>query len=88
MRAEMLFGRGSRVFGDYQVPRMLLRLKQMMGRLIRTPSDRGIIVVVEPRSDKPYFRRILASLPPGARHRLVRLDDLDAAVEDFQRRPR
>ena len=88
MRAEVLFGRGSRVFGDYQIPRMLLRLKQMMGRLIRTPADRGIIVIVEPRADKPYFRRILAALPPGARHRLVRLDDFDAAVEDFQRRAR
>ncbi|MFN2375100.1 MAG: helicase C-terminal domain-containing protein, partial [Candidatus Binatia bacterium] len=86
LRAEVLFGRGSRVFGDYQIPRMLLRLKQMMGRLIRTPTDRGIIVLVEPRADKPYFRRVLASLPPGARHHLVRLDDLDAVVEDFLRR--
>lgn len=86
LRAEVLFGRGSRVFGDYQIPRMLLRLKQMMGRLIRTPTDRGIIVLVEPRADKPYFRRVLATLPPGARHHLVRLDDLDAVVEDFQRR--
>jgi len=86
LRAEVLFGRGSRVFGDYQIPRMLLRLKQMMGRLIRTPTDRGIIVLVEPRADKPYFRRVVASLPPGARHHLVRLADLDAVVEDFQRR--
>lgn len=88
LRAEVLFGRGSRVFGDYQIPRMLLRLKQMMGRLIRTPTDRGMIVLVEPRADKPYFRRVLASLPPGARHHLVRLDDLDAVVEDFLRRSR
>jgi Rad3-related DNA helicase len=65
---------------------MLLRLKQMMGRLIRTPEDRGIIVLVEPRADKPYFRRVVASLPPGARYHLVRLDDLDATVEDFLRR--
>jgi ATP-dependent DNA helicase DinG len=86
LRAEVLFGRGSRVFGDYQIPRMLLRLKQMMGRLIRTPEDRGIIVLVEPRADKPYFRRVVASLPPGARYHLVRLDDLDATVEDFLRR--
>ena len=86
LRSQVLFGRGSRVFGDYQIPRMLLRLKQMMGRLIRTPTDRGIIVLVEPRADKPYFRRVIASLPPGARHHLVRLDDLDAVVEDFLRR--
>lgn len=86
LRAEVLFGRGSRVFSDYQIPRMLLRLKQMMGRLIRTPADRGIIVLVEPRADKPYFRRIVASLPPGAKYHLARLDDLDAVVGDFLRR--
>lgn len=82
-RAEVLFGRGSRAFSDYQLPRMLLRLKQMMGRLIRTPTDHGIIVVVEPRIDKPYFRRILESLPPGAAHQRVRLDELGLAVDDF-----
>lgn len=87
-RAEVLFGRGSRVFTEYQVPRMLLRLKQMMGRLIRTPTDRGIIVVVEPRADKPYFKRIVQSLPPGAKHRLVRLEDLDGEVAAFVRRAR
>lgn len=84
-RAEVLFGRGSRAFTDYQLPRMLLRLKQMMGRLIRTPTDRGIIVVVEPRIDKPYFRRILECLPPGAAHQRVRLDELGLAVDDFLR---
>ena len=84
-RAEVLFGRGSRAFSDYQLPRMLLRLKQMMGRLIRTPTDRGIIVIVEPRVDKPYFRRILESLPPGAAHQRVRLDELSLAVDDFLR---
>lgn len=85
-RAEVLFGRGSRVFSEYQVPRMLLRLKQMMGRLIRTPTDRGIIVLVEPRADKPYFRRVVATLPPGAKYHLVHLADLDATVEDFLKR--
>ncbi|MBI5504602.1 MAG: hypothetical protein HY899_07355 [Deltaproteobacteria bacterium] len=82
-RAEVLFGRGSRAFTDYQLPRMLLRLKQMMGRLIRTPTDYGMIVVVEPRADKPYFRRILESLPTGAAHQRVRLDELGLAVDDF-----
>ncbi|HYD56759.1 MAG TPA: helicase C-terminal domain-containing protein, partial [Burkholderiales bacterium] len=83
-----LIGRGSRVFGDYQIPRMLLRLKQMMGRLIRTPTDRGIIVIVEPRCDKPYFRRIVEALPLGARYRLVRLEDLETVVDEFVARCR
>jgi len=87
-RAELLIGRGSRVFGDYQIPRMLLRLKQMMGRLIRTPTDRGMIVIVEPRADKPYFRRIVDALPIGSRYRLVRLEDLEAAIDDFLARTR
>lgn len=81
-RSELLFGGSRRTFAEYSVPRMLLRLKQMMGRLVRTPNDRGVIVVVEPRADKPYFRRLQDALPPNARTRLVPISELDQAVRE------
>jgi Rad3-related DNA helicase len=46
---------------------MLLNLKQMVGRLIRSEDDRGLVVVVDPRRDRDYFERISAALPPGVR---------------------
>jgi ATP-dependent DNA helicase DinG len=85
-RAEVLLGNGRRAFHEYNIPRMLLRLKQMMGRLIRTPNDRGVIVLVESRADKPYFRRLADAVPPGARTRLIPASDLDMVMEEFVRR--
>jgi len=45
----------------------LLNLKQMVGRLIRAEDDRGIVVIVEGRPDRRYFRRLSEALPPGTR---------------------
>jgi ATP-dependent DNA helicase DinG len=56
--------------------KMLLNLKQMTGRLIRTEEDRGIAVIVESRPDKRYFERLSEALPPGCRVQLARPGDL------------
>jgi ATP-dependent DNA helicase DinG len=50
---------------DYQLPQAVISLKQGAGRLIRDETDRGVLVICDPRLfSKPYGRRILASLPP------------------------
>ena len=82
-RQRILQENGGNGFMDYSLPRMLLRLKQMVGRLIRTPTDRGIVVLVESRSDRRYFSRLVDALPPGAGHSLIPLAELDAAAERF-----
>ncbi len=82
-RAALIEAEGGSAFLDYTLPRMLLRLKQMMGRLIRTPMDRGIIVVVEPRADKRYFRRLLDVVPEGAPHILAPIGELEAIVSEL-----
>ncbi len=82
-RGELIEEAGGNAFGDYMLPRMLLRLKQMIGRLIRTPTDRGVVVIVDSRSDKRYFPRLQDALPPEATHRKVKFADLDAALADF-----
>jgi Rad3-related DNA helicase len=56
--------------------RMLLNLKQMTGRLIRSEEDRGIAVIVEARADKRYFPRLALALPPGCPIRVARIGDL------------
>ncbi|MEE8312629.1 MAG: helicase C-terminal domain-containing protein [Candidatus Binatia bacterium] len=82
-RGEKIERDGGNSFMHYMLPRMLLRLKQMVGRLIRTPTDRGVVIVVEPRSDRRYFRRLLDALPPGATHELVKLEDLPERLDAF-----
>jgi ATP-dependent DNA helicase DinG len=55
-----------RWFFNYAVPRGIIQFKQGFGRLIRTTTDRGIVVVLDRRIvDMGYGRSFLASLPKG-----------------------
>jgi len=64
-RIDLIRQRGGNPFNDYQLPEAVLRFRQGFGRLIRSRSDRGIVVILDPRVvRKPYGRRFLASLPP------------------------
>ena len=50
---------------DLQLPQAILQLKQGAGRLIRDETDRGVLMICDPRLySKPYGRTIRASLPP------------------------
>ena len=64
-RLESLEREGGNPFLGYQLPQAVISLKQGAGRLIRDETDRGVLVICDPRLfSKPYGRRILASLPP------------------------
>ena len=55
---------GSRAFSEVSLPRTIIALRQGVGRLVRTRSDRGVVVILDRRlSEKGYGRRILRSLP-------------------------
>ena len=56
--------------------RMLLHLKQMVGRLIRSETDRGIVVIVDARHDRGYFRRLPDALPGGTKIQIAPREDL------------
>jgi ATP-dependent DNA helicase DinG len=63
-RLEAIEANGGNAFSDYQVPQAVIRLKQGFGRLIRTKSDRGIVVLFDPRVlTKGYGRTFLEALP-------------------------
>ena len=56
---------GGNPFFDYQIPRAAISLKQGAGRLIRGESDRGLLVIADPRMiSKGYGRVFRNSLPP------------------------
>jgi len=61
---------GGNAFMDYQLPRAVIALKQGAGRLIRDETDRGALMICDPRLvDKPYGKRIWRALPPFRRTR-------------------
>jgi len=56
---------GGNPFRDEQLPQAVIALKQGVGRLIRTETDRGVLVLCDPRLlGKSYGRVFLDSLPP------------------------
>ncbi len=76
-RLDALKADGGNPFFDYQLPQAAISLKQGAGRLIRTETDRGVLMICDPRlTDKPYGRRIWRSLPPMRRTR--ELADVEA----------
>jgi ATP-dependent DNA helicase DinG len=63
-RIEALTAQGKNAFEEYQVPSAALKLRQGFGRLIRSTSDKGLVVVGDTRlHTKRYGKDFLASLP-------------------------
>ena len=56
--------------------------KQMTGRLIRSEEDRGVVVIVEGRPDRRYFRRLDEALPESNSVRVVERADLPAVLAE------
>jgi ATP-dependent DNA helicase DinG len=69
-RIEALEKKGLNGFVHHQLPEAIINLKQGAGRLIRDETDRGVLMICDPRLiSKPYGRRIWQSLPPFKRTR-------------------
>jgi ATP-dependent DNA helicase DinG len=63
-RSRFIDENGGRSFFEYNVPQAVISLKQGIGRLIRSQTDRGVIAILDPRlRTKPYGREFLNSLP-------------------------
>lgn len=64
-RLDAIRRAGGNPFRDEQLPQAVIALKQGAGRLIRTETDRGVLVLCDPRLlGKTYGRTFLESLPP------------------------
>ena len=71
-RIAQITKQGRNAFMEYQLPRAVINLKQGAGRLIRDESDRGVLMICDPRlTGKPYGKRIWQSLPPFKRTRVL-----------------
>jgi ATP-dependent DNA helicase DinG len=71
-RIEKMNAEGRNAFMEYQLPQAVITLKQGAGRLIRDETDRGVLMICDPRLlGKPYGKRIWQSLPPMRRTREI-----------------
>ncbi|MCS7239688.1 MAG: ATP-dependent DNA helicase [Candidatus Bipolaricaulota bacterium] len=81
--AEKLRAQGRSDFRELSLPLAVLKLRQGLGRLVRTPTDRGVILIADPRlTSRPYRNAFLSALPiaPDTIHSLAELDVVLHAV--------
>ena len=64
-RIEHIAETGGEPFNQYTLPAAVLRFKQGFGRLIRTSSDRGAVVVLDPRIVRRHYGRKFIDALPG-----------------------
>ncbi len=63
-RMDRIAERGGDPFREYSLPEAILKFRQGVGRLIRSQTDEGIVVILDPRiKSKWYGRQFLDSLP-------------------------
>ncbi|MHB1672808.1 MAG: ATP-dependent DNA helicase [Acidobacteriaceae bacterium] len=76
-RMKAIEADGGNAFAEYQIPSAVIALKQGFGRLIRSLSDRGVLVLLDPRLQRQRYGRVfMESLPP---YRVTqRIEDVEA----------
>ncbi len=80
-RVSRMKADGANWFGGYVLPNAILRLKQGVGRLIRTRDDRGVMAILDKRIyTKSYGRQVMLALPPA--RRTERIEDVRAFFGD------
>ena len=63
-KLEYIEANGGDPFSEYSLPEAILKLRQGVGRLIRTKTDHGMVVILDNRVlTKPYGRAFLQALP-------------------------
>jgi ATP-dependent DNA helicase DinG len=67
-RVEAIEAAGGNAFAQHTVPQAVIKLKQGFGRLIRSRTDRGAVVLLDSRVVRKHYGRIFFdSLPPARR---------------------
>ena len=71
-RQQRIRDQGGNPFFDMTLPEAILALKQGVGRLIRTETDRGVIAILDSRvNTKGYGQQVIDSLPRARRTRRI-----------------
>jgi Rad3-related DNA helicase len=86
-RCELLEAQGKDSFLHFSVPQAILKLRQGFGRLIRSKTDRGVVILADKRViTKRYGAAFLRALPSQATT-MTNQDALVKAVADFLAKP-
>lgn len=79
---------GRNSFREYMLPQAVIKFKQGFGRLIRSKTDRGVVIICDPRAiSKSYGQQFLRSLPKCSVLAAKRSRTLEAIQQWFDRTP-
>lgn len=82
-RSERIARDGGSPFRDYALPEAVIRFRQGFGRLIRTKSDRGAVVVADPRLVTKNYGSVFRKSIPATFHTVTGSGELVSRVRDF-----
>lgn len=68
---------GGNAFAEYSLPEAIVKFRQGFGRLIRTQSDQGIVVVLDPRIQTRHYGRLFLNSLPECRVEQESVQDID-----------
>lgn len=82
-RAEKIEREGGSSFRDYSLPEAVIKFRQGFGRLIRGKTDRGVVVVTDPRIVTKNYGAVFRRSIPASVHTVSDLSELLTRVADF-----
>ena len=82
-RSEQIESRGGNAFMDFSVPEAVIRLRQGVGRLIRTRTDRGVVMVTDPRLISTRFGKVFVQALPTKTETIQNREQLERRFNQF-----
>ncbi|MBR1587166.1 MAG: hypothetical protein IJ658_02465, partial [Kiritimatiellae bacterium] len=82
-RGEKVAEEGGSAFRDYLLPEAIIRFRQGFGRLVRTKSDRGVVVVADGRIVTKNYGAMFRKAIPASVHAVSSLADILARATEF-----
>ena len=82
-RGEKVAEEGGSAFRDYLLPEAIIRFRQGFGRLVRTKSDRGVVVVTDGRIVTKNYGAMFRKAIPASVHSVSTLSDIISRATEF-----
>ena len=82
-RGERIQRSGGSSFRDYLLPEAVIKFRQGFGRLIRTKTDRGVVIVADPRIIAKSYGGVFRKSIPATVHTVTGPDELASRTEAF-----
>ena len=84
-RCQQIDARGGNAFLDFSVPEAVIRLRQGVGRLIRTRKDRGVVMVTDSRMVSTRFGQVFVKALPTTTKTMTSPNQMMTTFKQFWR---